>query len=276
MKATKGKAVLAGVLLALWLGLILATATYAGPLGRPVHGDDCGEYLKNWQENLRIMPRSMFEDCMRTPNAAAIFNALVAMGFSAAVARPLSQAMAQQMSQANAASYPRPPTRVEGTDTDPFRLTTYPDYNEWLSRSVYAVWSQTWAAGQRVPTDAEMAAAFSMYGPGQLGRFLGARDGLVNAHGTPENVPNSTLGVNPGLGDIVTGQKAINYLMEPRPGVKIKTYTSGGKTYVDPSAVGSFSASPGGAFGTIKIPDPARPGKEIEVIDPKNVAILRG
>ena len=270
MKATKGKAVLAGVLLALWLGLILATATYAGPLGRPVHGDDCGEYLKNWQENLRIMPRSMFEDCMRTPNAAAIFNALVAMGLSTALAGPLSQAIGQQMSQANAASYPRPPTRVEGTDTDPFRLTTYPDYNEWLSRSVYAVWSQTWAAGQRVPTDAEMAAAFSMYGPGQLWRFLGARNALVNVHGTPENVPNSTLGVNPGLGDIVTGQKAINYLAD-RPGVK--TYVVDGVKYVDPSAVGSFPASPGGAYGTTTI---TVGGKSVEVIDPKNVAILRG
>jgi hypothetical protein len=263
MQPTYRRWLLPCLFLVVWLSL--TTAVYAERAFRPSR-DDCLRYIMD-PGNIVVAPRSMIEDCARTPALAWIVPAAAAGLLGPVVARAVSDAL-----QATG-SIPVP--GATSRDVDYLGLTTYPDDNEFRNRLVMDMWRTMREVAEQGGTWAEQRAAAARrieffdgvdYVTDDLwGRLIS----FQNRFGTPDNVPDRMLGVGPdvpGQGVILDGQAALDWLRNH--GAPTVTGPDG-KQYIPESAIESVDGCGGAAYWGIKV-------NGVPVIDPtKGVAVIK-
>jgi hypothetical protein len=256
MQKTKWRRLIPCLFLVLWWSLCLATAIHASSPARP-HRDDCAEYFKRGFAEMITAPRAAIEDCQRTPGWAAFQTAALAGLFGTLLATALQQALL--------ASGRMPVPGVLPPIADPYRLTTYPDDNEWRNRVARDMWQ-----AEREGRDPERVIEMYRGDPNVMrdlrARYQGYRSGGLSG---PDEIPSRDLGSGPGVpgrGVILEQNEALTWLQNH--GARTITGPDG-RTYVPTSAINSIDGCGGGAYHTRTI-------NGVEVIDPsKPLAIVK-
>ena len=254
MKAIRWRLAFYGLALAVWLLLSLTTAIYAGPdAPLPNSRDDCGQYIRN-PENIVVAPRAMIEDCLRTPGPAAFAQAITAFVIALALTGAFGAAAQQAVELAV-----RTPEEEE-RDSD----------RAWLDQQAF----EAYMAGLRGETfnyaryTPEQAAAISS----RAGRYSFSYG--TDWQGALADTPSLQLG-RPGSGEILSGDRAKNYLIREGAAVKDKD----GRQWIPASAIKDRQDIQGGAYHTVtrEVWNPqAYRYDQVEVIDPdEEVAIIK-
>jgi len=257
MKTTKWTQTLACLLLALWFSLSLATAIYAGSPARP-HRDDCAQYFQRGFAEMIAAPRAAIEDCQRTPGWAAFQAAALSGVFGTLLAAAIRQALL--------ASGRMPVPGVLPPDQDPYRLTTYPDDNEWRNRVARDMW-QAAREGRNPARVIEMYNGDPNVIRDLWSRYNGYRNGGLSS---PDDIPSRDLGSGPGVpgrGIILEQNEALRWLQNN--GARTVTDPVTHQTYIRTDSIDSIDGCGGGAYSTKMV-------NGVEVIDPdQNLAFVK-